>query len=510
MAEGRILVIDDELVMCEFLRDLLQDRGHVVEYATSGNEGVAAFNKSGFNAVMCDLKLPDKYGIDVLREIKQADPDSVVIVMTGYPSFESVQLALREGAHDYVTKPFNIEEISFIIKRAIDFHNLVLTNKRLMKELELQNIKLEDLVKERTKELTVLYRIGRDMSSTLKLDEVLKIIVNRISEKLGAEICSILLLDKNTQELSISSAYGLDEEIIRSSKLKLGEQISGWVVKNRQALLVEDIEKDPRFARENKEKYYTHSFISVPIIAKGEVIGLINVNNKKSRDVFTKDDLRFVRGVANEAAIAIENAGLYTSLEDSYIRTVLALTSAIDAKDNYTKRHSENVSRYAVAIAKEMGLSQKEIDEISDACCLHDLGKIGVPDSILVKVGKLSHEEWEQMKLHSTKGADILRPLTFLSGVIGIIEQHHERYDGQGYPAGLKGEQISLGARILNVADSFDAMTTERPYHRALTYGEALDEIKKCSGAQFDSRVIEAFLRVLEKNPDMFNALHKS
>jgi response regulator RpfG family c-di-GMP phosphodiesterase len=499
MAEGSVLVIDDELVVCELLSDLLKDRGYVVKYALSGGEGVRQSKQDKFDLIMTDLKLPDIDGIKVLEEIIEFDSDSVVIIITGYPSFETVQAALRHGAYDYITKPFNIEEISFVVKRAVAFKNLVLTNKRLMKELEQQNIKLEEIVKERTKELTIFYRIGREMTSTLKLDEVLGIVTDRISKTLDSEICSILLLDKKTQELSIRYACGLDEEVMHQTKIKLGEQVSGWVAKYGDAVLVDDIELDPRFAKKNQEKYYTHTLISVPLVAKGEVIGVLNVNNKKTKEPFSKGDFRFVKGVANEAAIAIENALLFTSLEDSYMRSIMALTSAIDAKDHYTRSHSQHVGEYAVAIAKEIGLSDIQIQEIDRACQLHDIGKIGIQDDILTKPGKLTPEEWDQMRLHSLKSAEILKPLDFLGGVIVIVEQHHERYDGKGYPYGLKGEQINLGARIMAVADSFDAMVTDRPYHKALLREEAVEELKRCSGTQFDPKMVEAFLKVLTK-----------
>lgn len=510
MPEGNILVIDDELVMCEFLKDLLEDRGYAVNFALSGKEGIKAFQEGRFDAVICDLKMPDIDGIDVLQEIKRADPDSVVIVITGYPSFETVQTSLRLGAYDYITKPVNIGEISFVIKRAVAFRNLTLTNKRLMKELEEQNVKLEERVKERTKELTILYSVGLDVLSTLKLDEVLQIIGDRVCAVLDLEICSLLLVDKESSELLIKFARGLDKEIIKNTKLKIGEPISGWIAKHREPVLVEDIEKDQRFAKRNQEKYYTHSFISVPLVVKDEAIGVININNKRSRQPFTEDDFRFIKGIANEAAIAIENALLYSSLEDTYLRTVMALTSAIDARDHYTKTHSEHVTEYAIAIAKEMGLSEKEIEEIKQACQLHDLGKIGVHDYILNKPGKLTPEEWNEIKLHTLKSAEILRPLVFLNGVIELVEQHHERYDGQGYPFGIKAEAIKLGARIMAVADSFDAMITERPYRKAFTKEQAIEELKRCSGSQFDPEVVEAFLRLLEKNPELHNAINKA
>ncbi len=495
MVEGEILVVDDELVMCELLSDLLKDKGFNVEYVLSGQEGIDKVKERNFDVVITDLKMPDMSGIKVLEELKKYDQDMIIIVITGFPSFETVQSALRIGAYDYVSKPFNIDEISFTIIRAVAFRNLTRTNKRLMKELEEQNSKLEEKVKERTKELSLLYQIGQDISSSLKLDEVLSIIVDRISAVLDLDMCSILLVDKKSDELLIRVARGLDKDIIVQTRVKIGEPISGWVAQHKEAVWVEDIEKDSRFTRRNNEKYYTHSFISAPLIVKGEIIGVINVNNKRSKQPFIEEDFRFVKGIAVEAAIAVENARLYTSLEETYMGAVMALTSAIDAKDHYTCSHSEHVTEYAVAIAKEMGLSEEEAEEIRHACQLHDVGKIGVHDYILTKPGKLTIEEWEEMKQHSLKGAEILKPLIFLDGVIKLVAEHHERYDGKGYPFGIKAEEITLGARIMAVADSFDAMVTDRPYRKAFSKEEALAEVKKNSGSQFDPKVVEAFLR---------------
>jgi len=499
MAPSNILVIDDEVVICELMNTLLVDQGHSVQYATSGTEGVEKFKQGNFDLVMTDLKIPDMDGIKVLEEIKKVDPECVAIVMTGYPTFETVQAALRQGAYDYIMKPFTIDEISFVIKRAMAYRELKQINKRLVHQLEDQNERLEEKAKDRTKELSLLYKIGRDISATLNLDQVLATIVDRITKNLELEICSILLLDKDTKELKIKCAKGLDSEVITNTRLKLGEVISGWIAEHKEGVLVEDIETDPRFNQRNNEKYYTHSFISVPLLSKGELIGVINVNNKKSKEVFTKDDFRFIKGVASEATIAIENAQLFESLEDSYMRTVTALTSAIDCKDHYTHKHSEHVREYAMAVAKELGLSEVQMKDLEKACQLHDIGKIGIEDYILTKPGQLTAEEWGKMKLHPVKSAEILRPLAFLGEVIKLVEQHHERYDGKGYPAGLKEDAIALGARILAVADSFDAMFTDRPYRKALSKAEAVAELKKGSGTQFDPQVVEVFLRIADK-----------
>lgn len=191
---------------------------------------------------------------------------------------------------------------------------------------------------------------------------------------------------------------------------------------------------------------------------------------------------------------------LYEDLRSTYMRTIRVLAQAIDARDHYTHSHSENVARYAVAIAEELGLPAKEIETIRDACELHDLGKIGVEDSILSKPASLTPEEWEQIKKHPTMGAQILEPLTFLNNVIDLVRQHHEHFDGSGYPEGRSREDIILGARIIHIADAYESMRSARSYRKVpLTKEEAVEEIKKYSGTQFDPKLVQVFLKVVDR-----------
>jgi len=191
---------------------------------------------------------------------------------------------------------------------------------------------------------------------------------------------------------------------------------------------------------------------------------------------------------------------LYEDLRTTYMRTIKVLAQAIDARDHYTHSHSENVATYAVAISEELGLSVKDTESIREACELHDLGKIGIVDSILSKPSGLTPEEFEEIKRHPLIGAQILEPLTFLSDVIELVRQHHEHYDGTGYPEGRKGEDILLGARIINLADAYEAMTSPRAYRKTpLTREQAIEEVKKNRGVQFDPKVVDAFLKIVHK-----------
>ncbi|MFA5101027.1 MAG: HD domain-containing phosphohydrolase [Candidatus Omnitrophota bacterium] len=191
---------------------------------------------------------------------------------------------------------------------------------------------------------------------------------------------------------------------------------------------------------------------------------------------------------------------LYEDLRVVYMRTIRVLAQAIDARDHYTHDHSENVAKYAVAIAREMGMTVKEIEKIRDASELHDLGKIGIEDNILMKPSGLTPEEWQHIKLHPQMGAQILEPLTFLTDVIELVRQHHEHYDGTGYPSGRKGDEIMMGARIIHLADAFEAMTSPRSYRKVpFSKSDAIAEISRNINTQFDPKVAEAFLNVVDK-----------
>jgi len=191
---------------------------------------------------------------------------------------------------------------------------------------------------------------------------------------------------------------------------------------------------------------------------------------------------------------------LYEDLRSTYMRTIKALAQAIDARDHYTHSHSENVAKYAVAIATEMGLSVKNVEIINESCELHDLGKIGIEDSILSKPFGLNTQEWELIKRHPIIGAQILEPLTFLGEVIDLVRQHHEHFDGSGYPEGRRGEDILPGARIIHLADAYESMRSARSYRKVpLNKEEAILEIKNNSGTQFDPKAVAAFLRIVDK-----------
>ncbi len=394
---------------------------------------------------------------------------------------------------DYSPRTFNQQEIKLLSSMANEA------------AIAIQNAKLYASAKKNSQELSVLHDISITMINYLDMDKMLNKVLEKVVRVLNIEAGGIFIINHKHDSFILRAHTGLSKGFIEDiSSMPLGSgTLTAQIAKTNKPLWVEDLSIYPTIKQESVKKENLGGYCGVPIDSTGgKIVGVLIVTSHKLRK-FTDDELRLLISIANEMGAAIESSKLYEDLQDVYLRTVTALAEVVDAKDHYTYSHSKYVTTYAVKIAKEMGFSDKEIEEIRKACQLHDIGKISISDYILTKKKKLNNNEWEEIKKHPQKGADILAPLTFLKepggGVIEFIKQHHERYDGKGYPAGLKGEKIKLGARIMAVADSYHAMISSRPYRKALSQKKVIKELERCSGTQFDPTVVKAFLAVLAK-----------
>jgi putative nucleotidyltransferase with HDIG domain len=352
-------------------------------------------------------------------------------------------------------------------------------------------------------ELAFLFKLNEKISLALGKDTIAIHLVEEVQRFMNTNICVLFLAEESTGDLWVEAATGSQAETLKGFFVLKGESISGKVLASKEALLVNDLQKNSYYQSENQEAYLGNSFISVPLLIKGMPIGVLNVTGKKSGIPFTKRDEELLINVARMGAIAFQNSRLHEQIQVDYLKTMTTLAVILDARDPYTKRHSENVTRYSVAIAKEIGFSSAEVETIRRAGLLHDIGKIGIRDDVLLKPGKLTPEEFEQIKVHPVKGQEIVSSLPFLKDVAGLVRHHHERYDGKGYPDGKFGEDIELGSRIMAVSDSFDAMTTDRPYRKRLSLKEAITELIRCKATQFDPKVVDNFITILENNPQI-------
>lgn len=357
-------------------------------------------------------------------------------------------------------------------------------------------VKLREETRRAVAESSLLFEMGKVLSSRLDLRSCLELLLISVLKTLEADMGSVMLLDEESGELTIKAAQGLSEWIIKETRLKLGEGIAGWVAKEGEPLIVNDVSEDKRF-RATVKREELCSALCVPLKIKGKVIGVLNVGTTCPGE-FTLEDLQLLSTLASQAAIVIENARLFGEMEQLYFDTVRAFAAAIEAKDPYTHGHSERVATYAVAIAEAMGLREEEVQNVQAAALLHDVGKIGVGEGILNKATRLTREEFELVKTHPLVATQIVEHVPLFKDILPSILHHHERYDGNGYLDGLEGERIPLGARILAVADAFEAMTSERPYRKPLPLDEALSELKRSSGTQFNPQIVDVFCKVIE------------
>ncbi len=490
-----ILVVDDEETIQRTIKKRLTKEGYQVTAVGKASEALEAFRSHPFDTVISDIRMEEMDGVELLRHIKEMERQDVpVIMITGAPSLDTAQSCIKAGAYDYIIKPFDKETLLNTVKRSLE-------KKELSDRVQAEKENLEIRVQEQTRTLRDIYRFANQLNSLDSLDAVLQSIVAFVADFMVSERVSIMLLDEKEEYLTIARAVGLEEEIIRNTRIRRGEAIAGRVLETRKALKINDIS-----SVKPEDEYFSQykAFISFPLMQaplRSELfpLGIINVTNRFGDQPYTNLDLRNLDFIADTASVAINNQIKGIKLQESYFATMKSLALALDAKDRYTAGHSESVQRYSVSIARQLDLDEEEIANIWRAGALHDIGKIGIPDTIINKPGRLTPEEFEKIKEHPAIGEQMIRPIPFLNPARAIIRHHHERFDGRGYPDGSKGQEIELGARIMAVADTFDAMTSDRPYRKALSVEKAMAELNRCRNSQFDPMAVEAFDEVIRR-----------
>jgi putative nucleotidyltransferase with HDIG domain len=346
-----------------------------------------------------------------------------------------------------------------------------------------------------------LAEISRALISMLNVNDVLSTLMLKAVELLHCESGSLLLIDEETQEMVFKVAVGPASKIVIDTRLPKGVGIVGTVATSGKPLIVNDAKSDPRHFGDvdATTDLKTQTLLCVPLINKEHILGVIEVINREDGQPFDDDDMQLLAAYATQGTIALENAQLYSQLKRSFTDTVRVIANAVEARDPYTAGHTLRVTRYAMEIARELGWSEQQLEWLEIGGLLHDIGKVGVPDLILRKPSGLTDEEYTEMKRHPIVGVKMLEGVGALRPILPYILYHQERYDGHGYPFGLSKNEIPIEGRLLAVVDTFDAMTSDRPYRKGLSEEQALAEIKRNRGTQFDPKIADAFIRVKER-----------
>jgi response regulator RpfG family c-di-GMP phosphodiesterase len=463
-----ILIVDDESSILEVIQEMLSNQPYEVQLADSFKDAKEILKEKEISIVLTDLLLDDGSGVDVMAAAQKYHPNAKVILMTGKPTIQNAISVIKKGAFDYLVKPFNMENLLATIKRAA-YQN----------RLEEENVRLNEIMS--------YYAISEAMGSVIEPSKLLKLIIDTVVREFNADYAALHLV-KGNGEISAEKNVCKHPELLEPLN-EFSQMLAEDVYQKSRPRLISD-----------KEAYaltgtkIIRSSICQLLIAKGVTIGTLSLTRTNDIHHYTTGNLSTLSLFASKAAISIENSKLYKDLEDAYFDTVEALANAIEARDRYTAGHTNRVWRMTVKTAQALEWDDTKIKELRMGAILHDVGKIGVPDAILNKQGPLDPNEQEIMKTHPELGVRMIEKVNFLKPAIPYILYHHERWDGAGYPQGLKGEEIPIEGRLLAVADTFDAITSNRPYRKGQSIEKALDEIKKNAGTQFDPQIAEIFL----------------
>ncbi len=516
-----ILIVEDDAAMVETLSDILFEEGYTIESAPTIILAGERVKEKFYNVVLLDLKLSDGSGLELLKMIRKTSRESMVIIFTGYASLESAVTALNEGAFAYLQKPLNIDEAKILIEKALKMQELSIENRELtdrLKELNLKDVHTElynykYLMERLDSELLRAKRHALFLSALMIDIDYFNSINNLYGHVYGDIILKEFAwyLKKFVRGMDVVSRYSGEEFIVL-----LPETDKDGAVKYAERLL-EDVKKhvfDPNgekirlkisiglvsFPQDGIEPGASSSVIvnlarEILLRAKENGgAGLATLESNKAKGFPEEGDKENIK-VLKEKLSGMEKDAKRTFLESIY-----AFAKTIEAKDYYTSEHCDVMVSFVSRIGKRLNLSEKDMENLKHAAMLHDLGKIGIPDSILYKPGRLTDEEYVVIKKHSQIGAEIIRPIHFLKDIIPIILYHHERFDGLGYPAGLKGEDIPFSARIVAVADVYHALISDRPYRKAYPEEDALEIIRQGAGTQFDPEIVKVFMEIMKSD----------
>ena len=495
-----ILVVEDDIILGELLQDCLLRLDHEkVQVCNTGCEACNAIEADAFDCAFIDLRLPDTNGLVLLDTFKKQDPGLPVVMMSGFPTLEYTIEAMRKGASDFLTKPFTLQDVAITLERIAKEKALLLENLTLKlefrsrKELEKVNRELQHKMEEHVR----LFTISREIDEIRSSEDLYSCIVRLASCLESVEKAGFFVIPPDRGNLLPMAYHGWDAGTPLPSRFELPVgRLKEFMGNGANHILVQPEELHREFV---KEVRLDNSLSCWLMRIRGEPFGVLTAFHSGRHGALPSSEVRLFDFLIRKAGLAVENMALYESLSSNFYGILKSLVNALEAKDLYTGKHSERVTQFATKIACAIGCTGVQIEALQTIGYLHDIGKIGVHDSILNKVGNLSAEEFEAVKKHPSIGDSIVAELGLSAEERSIIRHHHERWDGQGYPDGLAGQSIPLLARIVSIADAYDAMTSKRAYRGAMSREDSIFELSRNRGRQFDPGILDAFIQLIEQ-----------
>jgi len=509
-----VLIVDDEEIILKVVTDFFKRQGYRILTAGNGVEAMQIIENEKVDCCFTDINMPVMNGLDLAENIRLHDNTMPVIIMTAYPSLENTIQTIKNGVVDFLIKPVNLKQMELCMQRVLRQRKLFIENVLLKKEVQGKE-RLEMLNQEllyKVEELNILNKIMSNFTSIVSAADVFKRAVDLALEITHADFANFYVINESVEQpFEVASA--------RTERLQSDPKNTPADPAARQNRAEKAVTLDPSTLTQSIMEVVSDeipllisqnngacglpkdllSAMLVPLKIREKVFGVLTAGVLQGAIRFSEKDLYYLSFMAQSAAQSIENLALYENIYENLFATLYAFVNAVEARDLYTRQHSSRVTGISLIIGRQMGCSGEELDILNFAGHLHDIGKIGIRDDILLKPGRLTQEEFEKIKQHPAIGANILEQLGMWEKERQIIRCHHERFDGTGYPDGLKEKQIPFLARILSVADVYDAMASDRAYRKRMEEAIILKVIHEGSGSQFDPDVVAAFDQVYKK-----------
>lgn len=485
MSDLRVLIVDDEestVTICKFA---LQRLGMEVDTAFTASEALGKIRQEAFDLAIIDWILPDGSGMALFRIMRERLPQLVGILITGQNVADTNREAFEAGFWSFLPKPFTISEFQATVERAASYIKAIRERERL--ELMIS-----------------LSQLAQQITASLELDEVLRKILDLALRQSRADKASIMLVDQSISppRLKLVAAEGLSPDLL-SIEVPIGEGIAGQVALTGSPLLI-NTKTIHQFSPHSLHYQGAGSALCLPLKVANRVVGVLNLTKFSSEEPFSESDIRLYLILATQAALAIENAHLHRKIREGYLAALASFCKYAENLMPYRQGHSMRVGIYAKRLGEVVGMSKRDAEEVRIAALIQDLGLLLVPKEVLAKPGKLTEEEWSLIRNHPIWSIDLIDPPAILTETIETaVKHHHERFDGTGYPEGLKGDEIPMPARLLAVADTFDALCSERPHRPAYSTEQALSEMRKVAGSQLDPDLTDAFIQIVTENGNL-------
>lgn len=502
----RVLLAESDPGVRATLSRWLSEHGYDVIEARDGTQVIDLYQATAPDVVVLDRQLDGRDGYSVCQEIQRLEEAGLVpVLLTGASATEDeLEAAFRAGAQDFLKKPLMADELCARVEHALH-------SSSLRRELWQQNMALESEVDERQRELQrtnrqlkiqllsqqTLFDLSQQLNSSIDIDEQINMLLLTVMGQLGVDMAALFTMGSDESNIALHAAKGVHPEGISKVLLHEERPFLHYIEAHREPTMLRDLPLGVSTGPHLTRLIELGLVCGCPIQATGSLSGLLVLGAKINGRPMTSQDFAMLASLATSAGIAMEKADLFRKLQETYLATIQSLMAAMEARDTYTRGHTARVARYSLAIGREMHFSKEALQDLKFGSTLHDIGKIGILDQILNKPSQLTEHETEVMRQHPELGDRILRKIEFLRNARTIVRHHHERIDGKGYPDGLRGEEISLGARIVAVADSFDAMTSKRTYSEGMGLEDAIVNLADKINAQFDPDVVEVFTRLL-------------